>query len=124
MAVRPVLRLPAPALKAVARPVGDAVAAAAMAADLVDTYAGPGARVALFERLTQLKFEMPCSEVSGAWLGARLHFREGSRPFGYIPGANWTKVLCDGVTRLLADEGVTIRLNTSVSRRAVAKSPV
>ncbi|MFL6192135.1 MAG: peptide deformylase [Actinomycetes bacterium] len=36
MAVRPVLRLPAPALKAVARPVGDAVAAA-MAADLVDT---------------------------------------------------------------------------------------
>jgi peptide deformylase len=37
VAVRPVLRLPAPALKAVARPVGDAVAAAAMAADLVDT---------------------------------------------------------------------------------------
>jgi peptide deformylase len=36
VAVRPVLRLPAPALKAVARPVGDAVAAA-MAADLVDT---------------------------------------------------------------------------------------
>ena len=37
MAVRPVLRLPAPALKTVARPAGDAVAAAAMAADLVDT---------------------------------------------------------------------------------------
>ena len=37
MAVRPDLRLPAPALKAVARPVGDAVAAAVMAADLVDT---------------------------------------------------------------------------------------
>ena len=40
----------------------------------------------------------PASEVSGAWLGARLHFREGSAPLGYIPGANWTKVLCDGVT--------------------------
>jgi peptide deformylase len=37
VAVRPVLRLPAPALKAVARPVGDAVAAATTAADLVDT---------------------------------------------------------------------------------------
>ena len=37
MAVRPVLRLPAPALKAVARPVGDAAEAAAVAADLVDT---------------------------------------------------------------------------------------
>jgi protoporphyrinogen oxidase len=86
------------------------------AADLVDTYAGPGTRTALFERLTRLKFELPCDEVSGAWLGARLHFREGSAPLGYIPDANWTKVLCDGVTRLLADEGVKVRLNTAVSR--------
>ena len=37
MAVRPVLRLPAPALKAAARPVGDAGGAAAVGADLVDT---------------------------------------------------------------------------------------
>lgn len=85
------------------------------AADLVDRYAGPGAREALFERLTRLKFELPCAEVSGAWLGARLHFREGSAPFGYIPGANWTKVLCDGVARLLAEEGVKVRLNTAVT---------
>jgi protoporphyrinogen oxidase len=85
------------------------------AADLVDRYAGPGAREALFERLTRLKFELPCEEVSGAWLGARLHFREGSAPFGYIPGANWTKVLCDGVARLLAEEGVKVRLNTAVT---------
>jgi protoporphyrinogen oxidase len=86
------------------------------AADLVDSYAGRGAREALFERLTRLKFELPCDEVSGAWLGARLYFREGSAPFGYIPGANWTKVLCDGVGRLLAEEGVKVRLNTAVSR--------
>lgn len=86
------------------------------AADLVDTYAGAGARTALFERLTRLKFELPCSEVSGAWLGARLHFREGSAPLGYIPDANWTKVLCDGVARLLAERGVRVRLNTTVSR--------
>jgi protoporphyrinogen oxidase len=90
------------------------------AADLVDHYAGPGAREALFERLTRLKFELPCEEVSGAWLGARLHFREGSAPFGYIPGANWTKVLCDGVARLLAEEGVKVRLNTAVSRLVTA----
>ena len=37
MAVRPVLRLPAPALKAVARPVHGAKEAAELAADLVDT---------------------------------------------------------------------------------------
>lgn len=86
------------------------------AADLVDTYAGPGAREALFERLTRLKFELPCAEVSGAWLGARLYFREGSAPLGYIPGGNWTKVLCDGVTRLLAEQGVKVRLNAIVQR--------
>jgi len=86
------------------------------AADLIDTYAGSGVRTALFERLTRLKFELPCDEVSGAWLGARLHYREGSAPLGYIPGANWTKILCDGVTRLLAERGVKVRLNVAVAR--------
>src|SRR5262249_11275187 len=86
------------------------------AAELVDAYAGAGARTALFERLTRLKFELPCDEVSGAWLGARLYYREGSAPFGYIPGANWTKVLCDGVARLLAERGVKVRLNASITR--------
>jgi peptide deformylase len=37
VAVRPVLRLPAPALKAVAKPAGATPEAAAVAADLVDT---------------------------------------------------------------------------------------
>lgn len=90
------------------------------AADLVDTYAGAGTRTALFERLTRLKFELPCDEVSGAWLGARLHFREGSAPLGYIPDANWTTVLCDGVTRLLAEQGVKVRLNATVRRLVTA----
>jgi protoporphyrinogen oxidase len=94
------------------------------AADLVDTYAGAEAREALFERLTRLKFELPCEDVSGAWLGARLYFREGSAPFGCIPGANWTTVLCDGVARLLAEEGVTVRLNTSVTRLVTANGRV
>jgi protoporphyrinogen oxidase len=86
------------------------------AADLVDTYAGSGVRTALFERLTRLKFELPCEEVSGAWLGARLYYREGSAPLGYVPGTTWTKVLCDGVTRLLAERGVKVRLNVAVNR--------
>jgi protoporphyrinogen oxidase len=86
------------------------------AAELVDTCAGPGVRQALFERLTRLKFELPCDNVSGAWLGARLHFREGSAPLGYIPEANWTTVLCAGVTRLLEQTGVRIVLNARVAR--------
>jgi protoporphyrinogen oxidase len=84
------------------------------AAELVDSWAGPGVRTALFERLTRLKFDLPCDQVSGAWLGARLHFREGSAPLGYIPHANWTKVLCDGVTRLLEQAGVRIRTRARV----------
>jgi hypothetical protein len=52
----------------------------------------PGVRAALFEPLCRLKFDLPCEEVSGAWLGARLHFREGSAPLGYIPKTNWTTV--------------------------------
>jgi protoporphyrinogen oxidase len=86
------------------------------AAELVDRWGGPGVREAIFEPLTRLKYELPCDEVSGAWLGARLYFREGSAPLGYIPNTNWTKVLCDGVTRLLEQSGVTIRLRSRVTR--------
>jgi protoporphyrinogen oxidase len=84
------------------------------AAELVDAWASPGVRQALFEPLCRIKFDLTCEDTSGAWLGARLHAREGSAPLGYIPGCNWTKVLCDGVTRLLEESGVRIRLGVSV----------
>jgi protoporphyrinogen oxidase len=84
------------------------------AAQLLDAWAGPGVREALFEPLTRLKFDLPCREVSAAWVGERLRYREGSLPLGYIPRANWTTVLCDGLTRLLADVGVKARLGTPV----------
>jgi protoporphyrinogen oxidase len=86
------------------------------AAALVDRWAGPGVRKTLFETLTRLKFELPPEEVSGAWLGARLHYREGSAPLGYIPGVNWTKVLCDGLTHVLQELGVQLRLQTSIQK--------
>ena len=85
------------------------------ASELLDSWAGPGVRRALFEPLTQLKFQLPCKDVSGAWLGARLHHREGSAALGYIEGANWTTVLCEGVTKLLQDAGVTIRTSALVA---------
>jgi protoporphyrinogen oxidase len=86
------------------------------AAELVDAWAGPRVREALFEPLTRLKFDLPCSEVSGAWLGTRLHYREGSTALGYIPGRNWTQVLCEGVAGLLEDSGVEVRLNAGVAK--------
>lgn len=86
------------------------------AAALIDAWGGPEVRRILFDDLCRLKFELPSAEVSAAWLGARLHFREGSAPLGYIPEANWTRVLCDGVARELAAAGVQVRLGTSVRR--------
>ena len=83
--------------------------------ELVDAWAGPAVRDAIFEPLCRLKFELGCDDVSAAWLGARLHFREGSSALGYIPGKNWTTVLCDGLTRLLDDLGVRVRLNATVA---------
>jgi protoporphyrinogen oxidase len=84
-------------------------------AELVDSWARPGVRLALFESLSRLKFDLPCAEVSGAWLGARLHFREGSSPLGYIPGENWTQRLCRGLERLLREKGVEIRTCTAAT---------
>ena len=68
----------------------------------------------LFEPLSRLKFELPCAEVSGAWLGARLNFREGSAPLGYIPGCNWTQVLCKGLASMLDAQGVRVLTERSV----------
>jgi len=86
------------------------------AADLVDSWGGHGVRRRLFEPLCRLKFDLPCAAVSGAWLGARLHFREGSAPLGYVPGTNWTQLLCDGLARLLEQSGVRVRLQSGVRR--------
>ena len=84
------------------------------AADLVDAWGGPGVRRALFEYLTWAKFELPCEEVSGAWLGARLHAREGSLPLGYIPGVNWAKTLCDGLFALITRLGVRVLTDATI----------
>lgn len=85
------------------------------AAALIDRLASPGVRAALFEPLTQLKFQLPCDAVSGAWLGARLHYREGAAPLGYIPETNWTTLLCDGLTDLLVGDGVAIHTGRQIT---------
>ena len=94
------------------------------AAELVDTWGGPGVRRTIFEPLTRLKFDSSCRDISGAWLGARLHFREGSAPLGYIPNANWTTVLCNGVTQLLAEAGVKVRLRATIAELRTRKDRI
>ncbi len=88
--------------------------------ELIDAWASEAVRHALFEPLTRLKFDLPCSEVSAAWLGARLYHREGAAPLGYIPGTNWTRVLCEGLARLCLGAGVQVILRAGVTRLGVA----
>jgi protoporphyrinogen oxidase len=88
------------------------------AAELLDSWGSPGVRRAIFEPLCRLKFDLPCEGTSAAWLGARLHFREGSAPLGYVPGGNWTKLLCEGITSQLRAFGVRLLTSTSVSALA------
>jgi protoporphyrinogen oxidase len=84
-------------------------------AALLDEWAGPRVRETLFEPLTRLKFGLPCDQVSAAWMGARLHHREGSAPLGFVPGTNWTRVLCEGLTGLLRERGIAIRVGAEVA---------
>ena len=85
------------------------------AEELADQWAAPGVRRTLFEPLTRIKFGLSCAEVSGAWLGARLHYREGTAPLGYIPGANWTEVLCEGLAGRLRSIGVRVVTDAPVA---------
>lgn len=85
------------------------------ARELVDAWGGTAIRDAVFEPLCNLKFELPSEDVSAAWMGARLHAREGSGRLGYIPHTNWTRVLCDGVVRLVKERGVEIRAGVTVT---------
>ncbi len=84
------------------------------AADLVDAWAGERVRRAIFEPLARIRFELPCEEISGAWLGARLYHREGSARLGCIPGTNWTRVLCEGLSERAEAAGVKVRLRSPI----------
>jgi len=89
------------------------------AAELIDRWGNGELREKLFEPLARLKFRCSLDDLSAAWLGARLHAREGASPLGYIPRANWTKVLCDGMTDHLLRAGCRLQLGTAVERLTV-----
>lgn len=94
------------------------------AAELIDAWASPGVRQAMFEPLTQIKFGLPCSEISASWLGARLHQREGSAPLGYLPEHNWTEVLCEALTHMLLEAGVHVSTSARIVRIATSERGV
>lgn len=83
--------------------------------ELIDRWASPRIRRVLFDPLTMLKFRRPCREVSAAWMGERLSYREGTSPVGYIPRRNWTEVLTEGLTDRLRERECTIELSRTVT---------
>jgi protoporphyrinogen oxidase len=85
------------------------------ARELMDHWGGRSVRQRIFDPLCDVKFELAADQVSAAWMGTRLHAREGSGRLGYIPDANWTKILCEGMVRLVEERGVKVMTNTTVT---------
>jgi protoporphyrinogen oxidase len=61
------------------------------------------------------KFGLEAKEVSAAWLGGRLHGKEASGNFGYIPEADWTQLLAEGLTRQCEASGVKLALGQAIA---------
>lgn len=68
-----------------------------------------------FDRLTQLKFGLPCRALSAAWLRERLMGREGLGRFGYLPDTDWTHALVARLTQRLEERGVHLATSTPVT---------
>jgi len=82
----------------------------------LERIAGKRAVQDFFDPLTHIKFGLPCSALSAAWLRARLQADESGSQYGYMPDADWVSVLVDALQQRLVDAGVSIRLQTSAKR--------
>jgi protoporphyrinogen oxidase len=78
--------------------------------------AGESAVQDFFDPLTHIKFGLPCSGLSAAWLRARLQAGESGGQYGYMPNDDWVSVLIETLHERLLDTGVTIRLQTGAER--------
>lgn len=61
----------------------------------LDKIAGPNVRKIIFDPLMDIKYGLGSERLSASWIGSRLHYQEFSKPLGYIPGNDWTKILID-----------------------------
>jgi protoporphyrinogen oxidase len=68
----------------------------------------------LFAPLFDIKFGLPPSQVSAAWVGSRLGAREASCRFGCVPGHEWTSVITEAAQRELEKRNCRILLKTRV----------
>ena len=61
----------------------------------LDNITGKNVRQTIFDPLMDIKYGLPSKELSANWIGSRLHYQEFSKPLGYLPGTDWTKILTD-----------------------------
>jgi len=78
--------------------------------------AGEHAVQEFFDPLTHIKFGLPCSALSAAWLRARLQAGESGCKYGYMPNEDWVSVLIETLHSRLIDAGVDIRRETRAAR--------
>lgn len=86
------------------------------ASSWLERVTGPDALDAFFNPLTQIKFGLPTTGLSAAWLRARLAAGEAGCRYGYMPNEDWVSVLVQALHQRMLDAGVDVRMNQSVVR--------
>lgn len=76
--------------------------------------AGPTVRSTIFDPLMDIKYGLTPDHLSASWIGSRLHYQEFSKPLGYIPGTDWTKLLVDKLVQNFESLGGKFFLNATV----------
>ena len=86
------------------------------ARDWLDRIAGRRVREVIFDPLMDIKYGLPSEHLSANWLGSRLHYREFSKPLGFMAGTDWTKVLVETLVKRIVELGGEIITNAAVTR--------
>lgn len=88
----------------------------------LDRLAGERVRTMVFDPLMHTKYGISSDRLSANWLGSRLHYREFSRPLGYIPGLEWTAEMVSLLSQRVRERGGTLLLNARVEKVVLGAS--
>ncbi len=86
----------------------------------LDKIAGETVRKTVFDPLMDIKYGLPSSNLSANWLGSRLHYQEFSKPLGFIPGTDWTKILNEKLAEKVRELGGIILTDARVEKINIA----
>lgn len=94
------------------------------AKDWVDKIAGQEVRKTIFDPLMDIKYGLPSEKLSANWLGSRLHYQEFSKPLGYLPGQDWTKVLIEKMAERVKELGGEIITSAQVTKVRINQNKI